>query len=138
MNFVFTLDVYRSPVFTLPICLDATWQTDVVLCGAWCNGLDLENGLQEISDDLVLALLSGVFDLFDLSLGLLVCLVLSRLVSMRMLQKLVSGSLLFGPFVTWATYLGLELLELLLLGVAVRLNLLLGFVASFLYPLCAD
>lgn len=54
-------------------------------CGSRGDRLHLENGLQEISYDLVLALLSGPLDLLDLSFCLLVRLILGCFISLGVL-----------------------------------------------------
>ena len=79
--------------------------------------VDREDGLEQVVDNLVLALPPGGFNLANLGLSLLIGFVLGLLVALCVLC--------------------LELLELGLLLSAVRLNLLLGFVASFPHSLCA-
>ena len=49
------------------------------------GGLDLEHGLEQVLDDLGLALLAGLLDLLDARVGLLVGLVLGLLVSLVVL-----------------------------------------------------
>lgn len=55
--------------------------------GGGRDGLGLKDGLEEVLDDLVLALLAGGLDLLDLDVGLLVGLVLGGLVSLRVLFR---------------------------------------------------
>lgn len=50
------------------------------------NGLDLKDGVEQVLDDLGLALLAGLLDALDLSVGLLVGLVLGLLVTLAVLH----------------------------------------------------
>lgn len=117
--------------------------------GRW-HGLDVEHGAQQVLDHLVLVLLASGLDLLDVGLGLLVCLLLGLLVSLGVLES-------FARTVSHASsvcmhlyrreddtlrpsglcsYLGLELLVLLLLGRSVFVYLLLGLVTGLLDTLC--
>ena len=51
------------------------------------HGLDLEDGLEQVLDDLGLALLAGLLDLLDPGVGLLVGLVLGLLVALVVLHE---------------------------------------------------
>jgi hypothetical protein len=88
------------------------------LLGTGRHRLDVEDGLQQAVDDLGLALLAGALDLLDLDLGLLVRLALGRLVARGVLR--------------------LELLELVLLVLAVGVYLLLGLVPGLADALGAE
>lgn len=109
--------------------------------------LDVEDGAQQVADDLVLALLSRLLDFLDLLLGLLVGLLLGLLVSLRVLVVRRAASVTCvgerqrgRGNESWCnrppTHLSLELLVLFLLLGLVCLYLLLGLVASLLDALC--
>lgn len=49
-------------------------------------GLDVEHGAQQVLNHLVLALFARILNLLDLLLGLLVCVLLGLLVSLRVLE----------------------------------------------------
>lgn len=50
------------------------------------HGLDVEHSTQQVTDDLVLALLALLLDLLDLVLGLFICFLLGFFVSLGVLQ----------------------------------------------------
>ena len=121
----------------------------VRLRGRRGHGLDLEDGLEQVLDDLGLALLAGLLDLLDPGVGLPVGLVLGLLVALVVLYgwrgksfRLASVRLeLLAVKNRWGVgcfYLGLEFLELLFLGLAVVVDLLLGLVTGLAYPLGPD
>lgn len=73
------------PIHSISMCFDATKHAGNGSCGSRRDRLDLEDGLQEVSYNLVLALLSGPLNLLDLSFGLLICLFLGCFVSLGVL-----------------------------------------------------
>jgi hypothetical protein len=81
-------------------------------------GLNLKDGLQQVLDHLALVLLSSCLDVADLGLGLLAGLILGLLVALGVLC--------------------LELLELVLLGLAVGIYFFLGFVSGLAYSLGSE
>lgn len=123
--------------------------------------LDIKHSTQQVLDHLVLALATGLLDLLDLDLGLLVCLLLGLLVSLRvliggvhrvsishinskgrpgdgspwLLRFFSAGGRVGGGL--WP-YLSLKLLESLLLSRPVLLYLLLGLITSLLDTLRSD
>lgn len=117
------------------------------------HGLDVKHGTQQVLDHLILALATGLLDLLDLDLGFLVCLLLSLLVSLRVLivgAHSVSISRMNSKGWPGGTtsqgggrglvcpYLSLELLELVLLSRPVLLYLLLGLITGLLDTLRPD
>lgn len=100
------------------------------------NRLGVKNGLEEVLDDHVLALLSRLLYIANLCFSPIVGLLLGLLVSLRMLSRGVSlpprRSRVGGRMA--CTDLSLKRLVLSLLVSTVFLYLFLGFIASFLDP----
>lgn len=99
--------------------------------------LGLVHSSQQVLNHTSLVLLAGLLNSHNLLISLLVGLVLFFLVALAVLF-LVSVPCTLASLDGKSSYLGLELLELLLLLGLVIGYLALGFVASFLYALCSD
>lgn len=104
------------------------------------HGLHLEHGVQEVLNHGVPVLLARLLDHLNLLLGFLVRLLLGGLVALAVLHRCVSCLVgversCVGFFLS---YLGLELLELVLLVGFVVGDFLLGLVTSLLDALGAD
>lgn len=110
------------------------------------NRFDIENCFQQILHNFVCSLFARLLDLLDLVLSILICVFFSLLVSACMLYPNQISTVLVLPDTRLCrvfqlrlpsmTYLRLELLELLVFGLLVRINLFLRLVSCLLYTLC--